>query len=354
MSLNVYCGLQGSGKSYEVVSSVIVSAISNGRTVVTNVDGIDEAKISEYLQKKYPKSDPSKYGKIIHITNEVIKHPHFFYDSEAPELETVVQRGDIVCIDEAWRFWGTDCGKVSPEHMQYFRMHRHYIHPETNLSSDIVLMTQDISGLHRSVKNVVEFAFKMKKFKAFGSSNRYRVDLYEGSKFTLKTRISYFIKKYDKNIFPLYQSYSGGVGVETSIDKRQNILASKTLWFYIAALIVIGCIAFTFVWKFFHPKPIHPISVNNPVSVQQVNPTTGQTQNIQIVNFSRTWRISGFVSTLTGDWVIISDQSGNIRLESPSLFNGAGLSQIGTIDGERVTHWTGSSSTAQVNYEPPK
>ena len=122
MSLNVYCGLQGSGKSYEVVSSVIVNAIANGRTVVTNVDGIDEAKICEYLQKKFPKSDPSKYGKIIHITNEVIKQPHFFYDSEQPELETVVQRGDIVCIDEAWRFWGTDCGKVSPEHMQYFRM----------------------------------------------------------------------------------------------------------------------------------------------------------------------------------------------------------------------------------------
>ena len=354
MSLNVYCGLQGSGKSYEVVSSVILNAISNGRTVVTNVDGIDAEKICEYLQKKYPKSDPTKYGNIIHINNEVIKKPHFFYDSEAPELETVVQRGDIVCIDEAWRFWGTDCGKVSPEHMQYFRMHRHYIHPETNLASDIVLMTQDISGLHRSVKNVVEFAFKMKKFKAFGSSSRYRVDLYEGSKFTLKTRISYFIKKYDKAIFPLYQSYSGGVGVETSIDKRQNILASKTLWLYIASLLVISCIAFTFVWKFFHPKPVHPSSQSTATTTQAISTNVQPAQNPPIPNFSRVWRITGFVSTLTGDWVVLSDANGNFRLESPSLFYGAGLSQIGTIDGEKVTHWSGDFSSSQSNSESAK
>lgn len=42
MPINVYTGLMRSGKSYEVVSEVIVPPIRAGRNVVTNVDGISE------------------------------------------------------------------------------------------------------------------------------------------------------------------------------------------------------------------------------------------------------------------------------------------------------------------------
>lgn len=37
MPINIYTGLMRSGKSYEVVSEVIVPAIRKGRRVVTNV-----------------------------------------------------------------------------------------------------------------------------------------------------------------------------------------------------------------------------------------------------------------------------------------------------------------------------
>lgn len=355
MALNVYCGLQGSGKSFECVSLVIVPSILKGRTIVTNIEGVNEVKIYEYLQKKHPKSDSSLYGKVVHVTNDRVLQPHFFYDSEAPDSETVVQRGDIVCIDEAWRFWGTDSPKVSHEHMQFFRMHRHYIHPETNLSSDIVLMTQDISGLTRSVKNVVEFTFAMKKFKSLGLGKRYRVDIFESYKLNKGTRIDYYVKKYDPDIFPLYQSYSGGVGVEQNIDNRQNIFSSKKLWFLIFFIILMVSISGYFIYKFFHPNNSNANNPPNPITGTSTNPITGvpipptlgaNGQPVipkpNIPQFSKTWRIAGSIHASTGDWVVLADNAGNMRYESPSSFYGSGNMQIGTIDGERIARWTGS------------
>ncbi|MGL6044886.1 MAG: zonular occludens toxin domain-containing protein, partial [Vogesella sp.] len=156
MAINAYVGLQGSGKSFEVVSSVILDAVFQGRRVVTNVAGINEDRIHEYLVNKR-EADAEKLGQIIHVENDRILQPQFFPDEEKPELESVVLGGDLVAIDEAWRFWGTDSGKLTHEHMQFFRMHRHYVHAQTAVACDVVLMTQDITGLHRSVKNVVEF-----------------------------------------------------------------------------------------------------------------------------------------------------------------------------------------------------
>ncbi|EPZ1805653.1 zonular occludens toxin domain-containing protein, partial [Escherichia coli] len=41
MPISAYVGSLGSGKSYEVVSSVIVPACASGRRVVTNIYGIN-------------------------------------------------------------------------------------------------------------------------------------------------------------------------------------------------------------------------------------------------------------------------------------------------------------------------
>jgi zona occludens toxin len=53
MPINAYVGLMGSGKSYEVVSSVIVPAVSQGRRVVTNVEGLQDDEIKAYCAKLF-------------------------------------------------------------------------------------------------------------------------------------------------------------------------------------------------------------------------------------------------------------------------------------------------------------
>jgi zona occludens toxin len=347
MAINAYVGLQGSGKSYEVVSSPILDAIAHGRDVVTNVAGIDEERIHEYLIKKRD-LDPEKLGKIIHVSNERINEPQFFPDEEKSELVSIVKGGDLVAIDEAWRFWGSDSGKLSHEHMQFFRMHRHYVHPDTAVACDVVLMTQDISGLHRSVKNVIEFVFSMHKHKALGFSNRYRVEIHDGWKVNRKTRIDDRQKKYETEIFHLYQSYTGGKGNETTIDSRQNILANKTLWLYALGIVALMSISFFSAWRFFHKSPAEtttPEALTSASSkvVTSVSSAVISTPKNTKLNASEVWRFVGEYETGGERWVIVSNASGRFRVESPSAFHGKGLSVVGDVDGDSVTRWSGSS-----------
>lgn len=347
MAINAYTGLQGSGKSFEVMRSVVLEAIFAGRNVVTNIDGINEERIHAHLVKKR-EADPDRLGHVIHVSNSQVKEPAFFPDEERPDLVSVVQPGDIVAIDEAWRFWGTDGGKFSHEHMQFFRMHRHYTHPDTGVACDVVLMTQDITGLHRNLRNVIEFSFLMTKLKSLGLTKMYRVQIYEGWKQNKKTQIDVHNKKYDAEIFPLYKSYAGGQGKENAIDKRANILTNKKLW--LIALGVVGFIGFGIwnTWRFFHRTPVgspaaaakeasQPVSQAAPAQpAQPVQPT-----------FSERWRVVGQFSANGQSWVVIANQQNRVRLESPSMFSNSGLSTIGVVDGARVTTWSAPPAVAQ-------
>ncbi|WP_218058625.1 zonular occludens toxin domain-containing protein [Gilliamella sp. Occ3-1] len=42
MAISAYVGVPGSGKSYEVVKSVLLPAYMAGRRIVTNIEGIKE------------------------------------------------------------------------------------------------------------------------------------------------------------------------------------------------------------------------------------------------------------------------------------------------------------------------
>lgn len=353
MAINAYVGLQGSGKSFEFVSGPMLEAIMQGRRVVTNVAGIDEDRVHEYLVNTRD-ADADALGRIIHVSNERISEPCFFPDEEKPELDTIVKGGDLVAIDEAWRFWGTDSGKLTHEHMQFFRMHRHYVHPETSVACDVVLMTQDITGLHRSVKNVIEYAFRMQKLKSLGLTNRYRVEIYEGWKLNNKTRIDDRQKKYNPDIFPLYQSYTGGRGAETAIDKRQNILANKTLWAYAFGTLAFMIVGATFAWRFFHRNPaaeapqakaqtsVEASAGMPPGAGAPAGPLTEQKQAPQKPSFSTNWRYAGEYQAGGNRWIVVVDSEGRIRSESPSMFQSQGMAAIGEIDGEKVSRWSGS------------
>ncbi|WP_001018315.1 zonular occludens toxin domain-containing protein, partial [Escherichia coli] len=70
MAISLYIGKQGSGKSYEIVKSVIIPAIAKGRRVVTNVYGLNEAGIHDYcIRHKLCTSDITM-GAVIPVDNE--------------------------------------------------------------------------------------------------------------------------------------------------------------------------------------------------------------------------------------------------------------------------------------------
>jgi zona occludens toxin len=353
MAINCYNGLQGSGKSYEVVSGQIVDAIKAGRRVVTNIDGINETKIHEYIVKQATHSgwfvrkstvqvDPAKLGQVIKVSNARIKEPKFFPDEEKNSWDTVVQPGDLVAIDEAWTVWGTSQGKLSDEHMQFFRMHRHYVHPDSGVACDVVLMTQDIAGLHRELKHVIELSFKMIKLKSVGLRSGYRVEMYDTYKQAKAYRLGRFNKFYRAAVFELYKSYSGAGGKEVAVDKRQNVLANKTLWVMIGLGVLCAYVAVHSVLSFFHRGHGKPSQGGTAVAAGMSSASgavvpAGAPQS----KFSETWRIAGAYAANGKRWVVVADKIGRFRVESPSDFSNAGIARVGTIDGETVTTFSG-------------
>lgn len=272
MAINAYTGLQGSGKSFEVVSTVILGAVLKGRDVVTNIEGVDEEKIHTYLknQKTYK---GQTLGKIVHCTNARVEEEKFFPVTN-DDAEALVRPGNLVCIDEAWRFWSTKA--PTKEHMTFFREHRHFVHPTSGVSCDLVIMVQDVTDIHKSLKNVIEMCCVTTKLKRVGLSTRYRIDVFEGSRLYKTRLISSYQKKYDREMFPLYSSYGGKGGNETQVDSRQNMFRPSFLVFGLLAFAMIGFGSW-YVVGFFNPDRV----LNKTAKPDQLNSQpTPQTQEI--------------------------------------------------------------------------
>lgn len=246
MAIICYTGVMGSGKTYEAVGTAMVTALRQGRRVVSNISGLNFDNIRDYVG---PLKDGSHLepDRLVVVPSSRITEPDFFPDPEREGLESVVQGGDLVLIDEVWAFWGTDC-KLSPEHQRFFRMHRHYTETSSGVSCDLVIMIQDLTSLHRFIRGVLETNFKFKKLKSVGIRSGYSIDVYEGSKQVKTSFISHSINRYDKKVFPLYKSYDGDKqGKEAVVDDRQNLFKNK---FFLAGAVTGLSLLIFCGWKF--------------------------------------------------------------------------------------------------------
>ena len=120
MAVTGYFGTPGSGKTYEVVSEVILTALRTGRRVVANIAGLHYEEMRAYLliDEHLPEK---QIGSLLLVSNAEIKAADFWPASQvAPaQHETsgaeaaaatassacvgrVVQGGDLVILDECW------------------------------------------------------------------------------------------------------------------------------------------------------------------------------------------------------------------------------------------------------------
>jgi len=352
MALTAYVGVMGSGKTYEAVSSVILPALALGRRVVTNINGLSPDLLREFAAQQSGKP-LDEIGELVRVKGAEIADADFFPEPVDGEEEDegrswqagrFVNPGDLVVIDEAWEWWGAG-SKIAPRHHKYFRMHRHGVDADTGIAGDVVLIVQVLSDLHRSVSSVLDFVYSMTKQKSVGLDNFYRVDVYRGYKLFKKNMQSQHDKKYDPKICALYQSYQGGKGREVATDKRQNVFASKKLW-VMAALVVIGFAFSLFMTiRFFTSGSLVKSSAlaAPPVAVVAVPPlpVSGPTKAPPI---SETWRLVGRVDFGDRAYVVLANNAGRLRYESPAAVIGNGLAGVAEIDGERVTRFSGNAA----------
>ena len=348
MAQFVYSGLQGHGKSYEVVRSVIVNAVVAGRRVVTNIAGLQVDKIKSYALKTHKDKTSEVLGDIVSVTNEDVTKPNFFPVEKADNSDKIVQGGDIVILDECWRWYVT--GEKLPDgHLTFFRMHRHFLHPVTGQSCDIVLIVQDIDDLQRKIRATVEKSFLMQKNKELGLDNCYVVNVYSGKAQTVRALLDTFNHIYNPEVFELYSSYSQSTlktGVEKSADKRGNIFNRPMIKYGLPlSLLAIGY-GFYGVWGFFHPKDLKPTS-----SASASAASTAGAASVPVAvavpsgpAVSTVWRLVGHFQYGSLITFILVDGSGRIRHVSnpPAMKVTAGEFEIALPSGEIITQWSGA------------
>ncbi|MGQ7936996.1 zonular occludens toxin domain-containing protein [Paraburkholderia sp. D1E] len=350
MAINAYCGVMGSGKSYEVVSGPLLDAVAAGRRVVTNIDGVDQDAIHDYLHDRRGVPD-GRLGAIVHVrTDDMLKDGFFPVEVEGASGATVtpgfVMPGDLLVVDEAWKLWATD-KKITKEHMAFFRMHRHFVHEETGVACDVVLMIQSIADLHRSIKAVIELSFRMVKLKSVGMSKGYRVEMYETYRQTVATKTGTFVRRYKSEIFPLYKSYAGQGGNESTVDKRQNVLARKSLWVGAVLVLLVGATGLWFAWGFFHQRGKVESKDAGAYAGGGSHPASGPAAAAIASgpHTSDVWRVAGGYRVAGVDYVVLVDGEGRLRAASPGGFMGRGIAQAGVLDGQRVTTWSGAKAS---------
>jgi zona occludens toxin len=227
VTVSLYTGHVGSGKSYEVVKSVILPALARGRAVVSNIEGLDGEAISEWLERDGVENP----GELVIVGRLDLRKPDFFPARQADGsylASEFVPLGAVVVVDEAPFYWGTD-KSILPAHLAFFREHRHIV-AEDGTACDLVVVSQTVDAVHRSLKGLVEFSVDCRRLAALGLNRKYTTVTYEGAKRSAKYVMGRATKTYDKRIFPLYRSFAAAHGKILQTDKRFTIWSSKWFW----------------------------------------------------------------------------------------------------------------------------
>lgn len=250
MAIHAITGVMGSGKSYEAVSEKIVPAFRDTkRRVITNIEGLDVKAIAEYC--KLELDDVTE--RLVLVTDDRIIQPGFWYEPDEPgsiseaatdvvspdflagRTNTVVQPGDLIVIDEVWRYYNRGT-QLPGDAMRFFRMHRHYVADSTGLTCDLVLINQSLRGIHQDIRDIVEVRFQCRKLSVLGRPKNYQVAVIEGDE---RKASHTYIRTYQAKVFPLYKSYTGKTNGTETKDKRQNAL-SKPFFRFVLPLAVIA------------------------------------------------------------------------------------------------------------------
>jgi len=236
-------GLPRSGKSLESMQH-IVDSLTKGRTVVTNIHGIDKKAISELIVIPLPTVER------LLITLE--RPPEL--DEE--ELVAWTKRAFLehAITDSLWiwdeinQFWPPDRQPLPADWAKFVTEHGH-------LGIDILIMGQDLTELHTTWRKRLQRYTRYTKLDMMGKEDSFHWASYSNSGRSKFRRTAEGTKPYNKKFFPLYKSHRDDTQNKANYkDKRYGVFQTKHKFY---GLVFVGLFIFSlwYVWGFFHRTP---------------------------------------------------------------------------------------------------
>jgi zona occludens toxin len=130
------------------------------------------------------------------------------------------------------------------------------------------------------------------------------------------------------------------------VDSRQNVLKNPKLWILAIGTVLMFCLSIYALRGFFNGPRLQNQS-NEKNRTNSAPKLEEKLAKHDMPAFSEKWRVVGSIRSGMDTLIVLSNPSGRIRLESPSMFHNSGALLIGEIDGQRVTTWSGQSSSSR-------
>jgi zona occludens toxin len=362
MPLKAYVGLPRSGKSYEVVKNVILPALRQGRRVVSNIAGLNFEAFQSLLYSEGLTDD--QIGQLVQVDHEQVKDAYFFRTDEDEQNGVIsfIQAGDLVALDEIWRFWKKrgEITEKSPNDREYekwlawsramnfFRMHGHMTHAKTGLTCEIALITQSIRDINENIRDVVQETYQAVKNTKVGSDKSYIVNVFQRGSTSKPDFIRTLAPRfYDSDYFPLYKSHSQhkegeADAVESNPDDRGNLLKGALFKFGLP-LGLISIIAGGFLlYRMFHKPPPSPLPTDSPAvlaaSSSMPAPSLSRVGGSPSLE---SWRVVGFfIRSGMVTFIVVNSEGSSRELVNPPnyQFIGSGAS-VQLPEGGYATTW---------------
>lgn len=244
-------GMPGSGKSADAMQHIIDS-INAGRTVVTNIHGINYEAFSEYLSLPLPT--------IQRLLISLVPPDELDEDQKVKWIKEAFLKSQLPdCLwiwDEINQYWPPDRQPLPAEWSKFITEHRH-------LGIDVLIMGQDLAELHATWRKRLQRYTRFTKLDMQGKDDHFHWASFTNTGRNKYRKMSDGKKPYNKDFFKLYSSVRATTtNLENYKDGRFSVFQTKHKLWAAGFAAVLGWSIYTVV-GFFTP-PDEPLAAELP------------------------------------------------------------------------------------------
>lgn len=221
------CGTPGSYKSCYAVQNFILPALSEGKNVFTNIEGLEPVYIATYFGL-----DPIKTDECLHVLGRVWDDDGTWHEDRERirRFYEDLPLNSLVVIDEAQNYFSSRDFKegFSADLIPWLTKHRH-------LGINVVWITQNVESVDITFRRNTHMTYALRRLENLGLKNSAFVYCFDRCDLERK-HLNRFRYAPDPNIFKCYSSYVAS-DVKEERKSYNIILRSPFLWLFIIALL---------------------------------------------------------------------------------------------------------------------